>query len=74
MTRDPRDVPWQKDTNWVLKPAMGRVGESIGLAGVTTLVTGPKFVDTLAGDHRNGSLSKDSNCCQYMGPMETCIQ
>lgn len=35
VTRDPRHAPWQKDTNWVLKPALGRVGESIGLAGVT---------------------------------------
>lgn len=35
-TRDPRQVPWQQDESWVMKPAMGRVGESIGLSGVTT--------------------------------------
>jgi glutathionylspermidine synthase len=34
-TRDPREVPWKKDGGWVLKPALGRVGDGIGLAGVT---------------------------------------
>jgi glutathionylspermidine synthase len=34
-TRDPRDVPWKRDGGWVLKPALGRVGDGIGLAGVT---------------------------------------
>jgi hypothetical protein len=31
-TRDPRDAPRSND--WVLKPALGRVGEGIGLQGV----------------------------------------
>lgn len=35
-TRDPRGVPWKKDDGWVLKPALGRVGDGIGLAGVTS--------------------------------------
>ena len=35
-TRDPRDVDWKRDANWVLKPALGRVGELVGLAGVTS--------------------------------------
>jgi glutathionylspermidine synthase len=34
-TRDPREVPWRKDGGWVLKPSLGRVGDRIGLAGVT---------------------------------------
>ncbi|HEX3128461.1 MAG TPA: glutathionylspermidine synthase family protein [Thermoanaerobaculia bacterium] len=34
-TRDPREVPWRTDGGWVLKPALGRVGDGIGLAGVT---------------------------------------
>lgn len=34
-TRDPREVPWKADAGWVLKPALGRVGDGIGLAGVT---------------------------------------
>jgi glutathionylspermidine synthase len=34
-TRDPEEVPWKKDGGWVLKPALGRVGDGIGLAGVT---------------------------------------
>jgi hypothetical protein len=33
-TRDPRQVP-RDDEGWVLKPALGRVGEDIGMAGVT---------------------------------------
>jgi len=33
-TRDPRDAPWRRDESWVLKPALGRVGDGIGLAGV----------------------------------------
>jgi len=37
-TRDPRDVPRRErraGEGWVLKPALGRVGDGIGLAGVT---------------------------------------
>jgi glutathionylspermidine synthase len=34
-TRDPRDVPWRDGEEWVLKPALGRVGEDIGIRGVT---------------------------------------
>jgi len=34
-TRDPRDVK-RCDESWVLKPALGRVGEGIGLHGTTT--------------------------------------
>lgn len=34
-TRDPRDAGWRKDAGWVLKPALGRVGDMIGLAGAT---------------------------------------
>lgn len=35
-TRDPRDADWRRDGGWVLKPALGRVGDSIGIAGTTT--------------------------------------
>jgi len=34
-TRDPREVPWRDSEEWVLKPALGRVGEWIGIRGVT---------------------------------------
>ncbi|MBP8911191.1 MAG: glutathionylspermidine synthase family protein [Phycisphaerae bacterium] len=34
-TRDPREVDWRKGDDWVLKPALGRVGEWIGIRGVT---------------------------------------
>ena len=34
-TRDPRDVRWQGSGDWVLKPALGRVGEDVAIAGVT---------------------------------------
>ena len=34
-TRDPRDADWRRDDGWVLKPALGRVGEAIGMRGVT---------------------------------------
>jgi len=34
-TRDPREVRWRDDHQWVLKPALGRVGELVGLNGVT---------------------------------------
>jgi len=34
-TRDPRDVRWQGNNEWVLKPVLGRVGEDVGIAGVT---------------------------------------
>ena len=35
-TRDPREVSWRGDPGWVVKPALGRVGEMIGLHGVTS--------------------------------------
>ena len=34
-TRSLADVPWRRDESWVLKPALGRVGEGIGLRGVS---------------------------------------
>jgi len=34
-TRDPRDAAWRDSDEWVLKPALGRVGEGIGIRGVT---------------------------------------
>lgn len=35
-TRDPRDVSDLADSTWVLKPALGRVGEGIGISGVSS--------------------------------------
>ena len=32
-TRDPRDAPWQSSDEWLVKPALGRVGEGVGLRG-----------------------------------------
>jgi glutathionylspermidine synthase-like protein len=32
-TRDPRDAPWRTSRDWVLKPALGRVGDGVALAG-----------------------------------------
>jgi glutathionylspermidine synthase len=34
-TRDPRDVRWQGSDEWVLKPALGRVGEDVLISGIT---------------------------------------
>ena len=34
-THDPRDAPWRDNAEWVIKPALGRIGEDIGMAGVT---------------------------------------
>jgi glutathionylspermidine synthase len=34
-TRDPREVPWREGEEWVLKPALGRIGEDIVMSGVT---------------------------------------
>jgi hypothetical protein len=30
-TRDPRDAPWLASDDWLVKPALGRVGEGIGM-------------------------------------------
>lgn len=35
-TRDPREVDWTRGDGWIVKPALGRVGEMIGMAGVTS--------------------------------------
>lgn len=34
-TMDPRETNWRKDDTWVVKPALGRVGELVGIAGAT---------------------------------------
>ena len=36
-THDPREVDWRHDGagDWVLKPALGRVGDGVGIAGAT---------------------------------------
>jgi len=34
-TRDPRDADWRRTEDWVLKPALGRVGDMVGMRGVT---------------------------------------
>ena len=35
-TRHPRDVAWRElEEEWVLKPALGRVGDGVGIRGVT---------------------------------------
>jgi glutathionylspermidine synthase len=34
-TRDPREVPWRSGDEWVVKPALGRVGEGVGMPGAT---------------------------------------
>lgn len=33
-TRDPRDVAWARSDEWIVKPALGRVGEGVGMAGL----------------------------------------
>jgi len=35
-TRDPRRIAWQRRADWVLKHAMGRVGEDVAIPGVTS--------------------------------------
>jgi len=37
-TRDPREAPWRNNPDWLLKPALGRVGEGIGLSGIVSAV------------------------------------
>jgi hypothetical protein len=32
-TRDPRDAPWRGSDEWIVKPALGRVGEGVGIRG-----------------------------------------
>jgi glutathionylspermidine synthase len=34
-TRDPRACDWRSSDAWVIKPALGRVGEDVGIQGVT---------------------------------------
>jgi glutathionylspermidine synthase len=34
-TVDPRDADWRGSDRWVVKPALGRVGDGIGMTGVT---------------------------------------
>lgn len=34
-TRDPRHVRWRGQRDWILKPALGRVGEGVGIADAT---------------------------------------
>ena len=45
-TRDPREARWQGTEDWVLKPALGRVGEDVAIVGVTL----PKDSKRIASD------------------------
>jgi glutathionylspermidine synthase len=45
-TREPNDVPWKQAEEWVLKPALGRVGEGVAIQGVTE----PKALKEIARD------------------------
>jgi glutathionylspermidine synthase len=35
-THDPRDVPWERGEEWVMKPALGRVGEGVAIPGLVS--------------------------------------
>jgi glutathionylspermidine synthase len=35
-TRDPREVDWRRDERWLVKPALGRIGDGVGLREVVT--------------------------------------
>ena len=35
-TRDPRHASWRGSNDWIVKPALGRVGEGIGMSNVTS--------------------------------------
>ena len=43
-TRDLRSTPWRTSPDWILKPALGRVGEGIAIAGLTDGVEWRKIV------------------------------
>jgi hypothetical protein len=47
-TRELRDAPWQTSDEWIVKPALGRVGEGIGMRGVVE----PKEMRRIARDAR----------------------
>lgn len=34
-TRDPRSAEWRRDRQWIVKPVFGRIGDGIGMHGVT---------------------------------------
>ncbi|MBL8843773.1 MAG: glutathionylspermidine synthase family protein [Planctomycetes bacterium] len=38
-TRDPRDVAWRGSPEWVVKPALGRVGEGVAIPGLIDATT-----------------------------------
>jgi hypothetical protein len=35
-TRDPREAPWSGSDDWIIKPALGRVGEGVGIPGIVS--------------------------------------
>jgi glutathionylspermidine synthase len=35
-TRDPREVRWTEGEEWIIKPALGRVGEDVGIPGLSS--------------------------------------
>jgi glutathionylspermidine synthase len=43
-TRDPRDAPWSGNDEWVVKPALGRVGEGVGVPRVTAAAEWTRIV------------------------------
>ena len=43
-TREPRSAPWRTSSEWILKPALGRVGEGVGICGLTDVVEWRRIV------------------------------
>jgi glutathionylspermidine synthase len=75
-TRDLAGAPWRHGDGWVLKPAFGRVGEAIGLRGVTP----PKELDGITREARRRPRRwavqrrfESAPVATPEGPMHACI-
>jgi hypothetical protein len=58
-TRDPRHAPWCDSDDWVIKPALGRVGEGVGLREIVDSKEMRRIAHTLVVVLAMGSLEVD---------------
>jgi hypothetical protein len=63
-TRDPRKVPW-RDGGWVLKPALGRIGEGVGVRGVTARAEWDRITRSVARDPAQWAAQRQFDVTPY---------
>jgi glutathionylspermidine synthase len=75
-TRDPRDAPWRCDETWLVKPALGRVGEGVAWKGAVPHKAWRRIAREAASSPRNWVAQRrfqSRPLASRLGPRHVCI-